>query len=173
MRIFLLPFLVIALAGCAGYTIGPIKPKMMKGVATIAVPAFKTDILQPRIEVPLANAVIRQIQRDGTYKIADEKNADAILECKLEQIQRRPNRGTVGNELLTTEYALTLRVSYKVTKRTTGEVLDTRSATGTTNFFATGSSTLTSDVNQDEQQAIPVAAEDMATHLVSQISEGW
>ncbi len=172
MRHTLIALIAFALTGCAGYKIGPIQPKMMAGIKTIAVPAFKTDLLQPRIEVMLANTVIRQIQRDGTYKVVDEKDADATLECKLESLDRRPQRGTVGNQFLTAEYSLNMRVSYKLTKHN-GDVIDTRSVTGTTYFFATGENRVTSDVAQDEQQAIPIAADDMATHLVSQIAEGW
>ena len=52
----------------------------MRGVKKIAVPTFKNDTLEPRVEVLLANAVIKQIQQDGTYQVAREKDADAILE---------------------------------------------------------------------------------------------
>ncbi len=169
----LAPIAALTLSGCAGYTLGPVRPTVMKGVETIAVHPFHSDVLQPRIEALLANVVIRQIQRDGTYKLADEKNADAILDCKLVTLDRRPNRGAIGNELLTTEYYLNMRVTYKITNRKTGALLDGRAATGATYFFATGSNTLASDVNQDEEQAIPIAADHMAEQLVSQLAEGF
>ena len=38
---------------------------------------------------------------------------------------------------------------------------------GPTSFF------VGSDVATEEEQAIPLAAEDLAVHLVSQLSEGW
>jgi hypothetical protein len=167
----LLPLL--SLVGCAGYQIGPIKPTIMKDVATIAVPTFTNDTLEPRIEVLLANAVIKQIQQDGTYRIARENEADALLLGTLDEIQRRPARSVRGNVLLTREYVVTLRVRYRLVQRTTGVELDQRSVTGTTSFFVSGSSTLAADVNQDERQALPLAAEDLAVRLVSQISEGW
>jgi hypothetical protein len=44
---------------------------------------------------------------------------------------------------------------------------------GKTSFFVSGSNALAADVNQDERQALPLAIEDAATRLVSQISEGW
>jgi hypothetical protein len=72
-----------------------------------------------------------------------------------------------GNVLATSEFSLTLKVVYKIKRRDTGAILDQRSVTGTTNFF------VTSDIQQDERQALPLAAEDAATRLVSQISEGW
>jgi hypothetical protein len=48
-----------------------------------------------------------------------------------------------------------------------------RTVTGRTTFFVSGSNALAADVLQDERQALPLAAEDLAVRLVSQISEGW
>ncbi|HEX8311389.1 MAG TPA: LptE family protein [Chthoniobacteraceae bacterium] len=171
--LFPLLALAVALSGCAGYQIGPIKPTIMAGVKTIAVPNFKNDTLEPRVEALLANSVIKQIQQDGTYQIARENSADAILECTLDEIQRRPARSLSGNVLLTREYQLTLRVRYRVIRRDTGVVLEQRTVNGTTSFFVSGSNPVSGDIVQDERQAIPIAAEDMAVRLVSQISEGW
>jgi hypothetical protein len=160
-------------AGCAGYKIGPIKPKMYADIESIAVPAFKNDTLETRVEVLLADCVIKQIQQDGTYKIASEKDADAILECTLEQVTRFPARYVVGNVLQTREYTLQLRVNYQLVNRRTGKLLNRRTASGSTSFFVNGSGRNSADVNQDERQALPLAAEDLAIRLVSEISEGW
>ena len=174
MRLALLaPAFALLLGGCAGYHIGPVKPARFDGVKTLAVNTFKNDTLQPRVEVLLANAVIKQIQQDGTYKVADEANADALLEGTLEEIRRRPSRYVRGNVLQTREFTLQIRVKYKVTQRGTGKVLDERTVNGTTSFFVSGSGSVAVDVNQDELQAFPLAAEEMAVRLVSQISEGW
>lgn len=165
--------LLATLTGCAGYQLGPIKPTVMTGINTIAVPSFKNDTLEPRIEVLLANAVIKQIQQDGTYRIARDNDADAILEGTFDEIERRPARSVRSNVLLTKEYILTLRVRYRLINRATGMVLEKRLVTGSTSFFVTGSDSIAADVNQDERQAIPIAAEELAVRLVSQISEGW
>ena len=172
-RLFPAVFAALALAGCAGYQHGPIKPTPMANVKTIAVPAFTNETLETRVEVQLANSIIKQIQQDGTYRIADEKNADAILEGTIEQIQRKPERSVHGNTLLTREYSLILHVKYKVTDRVTGKELERRTAIGRTTFFVSGTNALAADILQDEKQALPIAAEDLATRLVSQISEGW
>ena len=172
-RALFAPALALLLGGCAGYHIGPVKPAKFDGIHTIAVNNFKNDTLQPRVEVPLANAVIKQIQQDGTYKIADEANADALLEGTLEEIRRRPSRYVRGNVLQTREYTLQIKVRYKLTQRGTGKLLDERTVAGTTSFFVSGSGSIAADVNQDEIQAFPLAAEELAVRLVSQISEGW
>jgi hypothetical protein len=173
MRRLLLLALAGLFGGCAGYEIGPIKPKRMREVSSLAVPSFKNDTLEPRIEALLANAVIKQIQQDGTYRVAGTEDADAIVECTLEEIVRRPARSVRGNVLQTREYLLLLRARYVVLDRATGAQLDSRSVTGQTSFFVSGTNNIAADVNTDERQAFPIAAEDMATRMVSQLAEGW
>lgn len=169
---FLLPVLALFFSGCAGYHVGPIKPKLLRDVNSLAVNTFKNDTLEPRIEVLLADAVIKQIHQDGTYKVAREADADATLEGTLEEIIRRPARSVRGNVLQTREFTLTLRIRYRVINKS-GVELDSRVVTGQTSFFVSGTNNIAADVNQDERQAIPIAAEDAAVRLVSQIAEGW
>jgi hypothetical protein len=145
----------------------------MTGVKTIAIPTFKNDTLEPRIEVALATALIKQFQQDGTYQIVDEKNADAVITGTLERITRHPARSVRGNVLLSKEYTLELKCRMVMTNRVTGENIDQRAVNGSTSFFVTGSPDGSADVNQDERQAVPLAAEDMAIQYVSQVSEGW
>lgn len=168
-----LPLVALLFTSCAGYKVGPIQPKFMEGIRTLAIPSFKNDTLEPRVEVSLANAMIKQFQQDGTYQIVDEKNADAIIVGTLERIERRPARSVRGNVLLTKEYNLELKCRLQVVNRVTGAIIDTRGANGTTSFFVTGSNNASADVNQDERQAVPLAAADMAVRYVSLISEGW
>lgn len=162
-----------ALTGCAGYQLGPVKPKKLTGIDKIAIHTVHNQTLEPRMEILLANSLISQFQRDGTFKVVREKEADAILETDLEQMIRRPARLQTGNVLLAKEYTLTLRCRYKLTKAGTGELLDTRVVTGDTSFFATGTTVIQADVNQDERQAIPLAADNLAQRMVSIIAEGW
>lgn len=168
MRKFpLLPVAALLLAGCAGYHIGPVKPTYLKKVNTIAVPSFKNDTLVPRLEVMAANCVIRQFQDDGTYQIGNTENADAILQGTIRGIERDPARSLVGNVLQTTEFNLNMTIDYTLTDRVTGKVLAKHTVVGSTEFFVGG------DVQQDEQQALPLAAEKAAVQIVSQVSEGW
>lgn len=171
-------FLVALLAamlcfGCAGYQVGPIKPTPMKNVQKLHVMNFVNDTLEPRVEVLFTNLLIKQIQQDGTYDVTDENRADAIIKVKLNEIQRRPARSLRGNVLQTREYTLTLRARYQVVQASTGVILDERNVTGTTSFFVTGENLTTADSNQDERQALPLAAEDLAIRITSLISEGW
>ena len=157
----------LLLSGCAGYHVGPVKPTYLKKVNTIAVPTFRNETLVPRLEVMTANCVIRQFQDDGTYQIGTTDNADAILEGTVRSIDRNAARSLVGNVLQTTEFELTMTIDFVLKDRVTGKELARRSASGSTTFFVGG------DVQQDEQQALPLAAQKAAVEIVNYLSEGW
>ena len=163
----ILPVLALLLAGCAGYHIGPVQPKFMSDIKTIAVPAFKNDTLTPRVEVLAADMIIRQIQSDGTYQVASSDKADATLDGTVVAVQRAPVRFLRQNVLSTTEFTLTVRLKFQITRRDTGEEIETRTVEGTSSYY------VGSDTNEGERQALPLALQDAASRLVSQISEGW
>src|SRR5688572_28339762 len=101
---FLVAFLALTLwTGCAGYQVGPIKPTPMKNVQRLHVKNFTNDTLEPRVEVLLTNLLLKQLQQDGTYEITEEHRADAVLNVKLLEIERRPARSLRGNVLQTRE----------------------------------------------------------------------
>jgi len=144
-----------------------VQPKFMGGIKTIAVPSFKNHTLIPRLEVLSADIAIRQIQQDGTYQITSSDKADAVLEGTILSVSRNGLRSLRENVLTTTEFNLTVQIRYKLVRRETGEEIETRTVAGTTSFY-TGD-----DPNEGERQAIPLAIQNAAVRMVSQISEGW
>ncbi|MEY2487856.1 MAG: hypothetical protein QOH39_3504 [Verrucomicrobiota bacterium] len=160
-------FACFSLAGCFGYQIGAVKPHYLSDVHTIAVPMFKNDTLLPRVESLVTNSVIKQFQLDGTFKIGNEDNADAILKAEVSRISRSPARSVRGNVLATTEFNLVIHVKYRLVGRDGKTIGPPGEAQGTTSFF------VGPDVVTDERQALPLATEELATRLVSQLSEGW
>lgn len=163
-----LALLAFSLGGCAGYHIGPVKPYSLRAVHSIAVPTFKNNTLIPRISVLITDTVISQFQQDGTYRIASKGDADAILKGEIERVSRAPARSVRGNVLATAEFSLALRLRYTVVDRATGKVLvNPTQVYGTTTFF------VGQDVTTDEREALPLAAQQLAVQLVSQVSEGW
>ena len=155
------------LGGCLGYHIGPVKPYYLRDVHTIAVPTFKNRTLVPRIEVLVTDTVIKQLQQDGTFQITNGDKADATLTGEVSRITRAPARSVRGNVLATTEFSLALVVKFSLTGRNGDQLVPPNDVVGTTSFF------VSSDVTSDERQALPLATEDLATRLVTQISEGW
>jgi len=163
----LLTAVCLILTGCLGYHVGPVKPSVLRDVHLIAVPTFENKTLLPRIEILVTDSVIKQMQQDGTYKIAGKDNADAVLKAEIIEISRTPARSLRGNVLATTEFNLTMHVKYKLETRSGTLLMPYAEVVGTTSFF------VGTDVTTDERQALPLAAEELATHLVTQLSEGW
>jgi hypothetical protein len=165
-KAFALLLVAFLSGGCAGYKLGPAKPAYLRDIHSIAVPTFTNTTLEPRIEVLMTNTVIKQFQQDGTFRIANPDAADATLKTEIISVGRAPARSVRGNVLATTEFYLSLTVKYTLLGRD-GKSLAAGGATGSTSFF------VGTDVNTDERQALPLAAEELARHLVSQLSEGW
>lgn len=171
-----------SLSGCFGYHIGPVKPYYLQDVHTIAVPTFKNETLIPRIEVLVTGTVVKQFQQDGTFQIGNQENADAVLKGEITRISRSPARSVRGNVLATAEFNLNMHVKYRLVGRDGKMLGRPREASGTTSFFVGSGginednaklSTILADVTTDERQALPLAAEELATRLVSELSEGW
>lgn len=115
----------------------------------------------------MTGTVIKQFQQDGTFRIANEETADATLKGEIIAVGRSPARSVRGNVLATTEFNLALRVRYTLIGRDGKTIAGPSEAAGSTSFF------VGADVSTDERQALPLAAEELAQRLVSQLSEGW
>jgi hypothetical protein len=157
----------VCLTSCLGYHIGPAKPYYLHDVHTIAIPTFGNNTLIPRIEVLVTDTVIKQFQQDGTFQIASNQNADVILKGEISRVTRSPARSVRGNVLATSEFNLTMRLRYKLVGRDGTPIAPPGEVSGSTSFF------VGTDVVTDERQALPLATEELATRLVSQLSEGW
>ena len=139
------------------------------------------------MEVLVANALIRQLQQDGTYKITSERDADATVEGLIERIERVPARGvrkdgnTPADFYQTSEFTLNLVLRVKAVEKNSGKTLLSKNFSGKSSFFVSIGSpttlnnvnTRTADVNRDEHQALPQAVEDAAVQITSYLSEGW
>ena len=167
MKASLATILCLALSGCLGYHVGPVKPYYLRDVHSISVPNFKNRTLLPRVEVLVTDTLIKQFQQDGTFQITTDDKADATLSGEISHVSRTPARSVRGNVLATTEFTLALTLRYTLTTRDGKNVAGPGDVTGTTTFF------VSSDVTTDERQALPLATEDLATRLVAQLSEGW
>jgi outer membrane lipopolysaccharide assembly protein LptE/RlpB len=157
---------VLLLAGC-GYKLGEIRPTPMRSVRTLAVPNFKNNTFESRIEVLFADTLVKRLQQDGTYKIENTNQADAILNCTITEIRRGSLRAVQNNVLATSEFSLTVFVRYEVVDQGTGAILTQGTITGVASFF-TGN-----DFQTTERQALSNAAEDLANNLATQLTEGW
>jgi len=157
---------VLMLTGC-GYKLGEIRPTPMRSVRDLSVPTFKNNTYEPRIEVLFADTLVKRLQQDGSYRIVNSDQADAILSCTITKIDRNALRSVQNNVLATSEFGLTVQVRYDVVDQKTGATLMSGNAVGKTSFFSGN------DLQTIERQALSNAAADLANNITGQISEGW
>lgn len=158
---------VLFLNSCAGYHVGSDKPARMENITKLAVPTFKNLTLEPRSSVLVTNNVIRVFQTDGTYRIVDSQNADAILHGTIQKFERRQLRSARNNNLRTRELELRLYITYTVDDPITGSTIARGTVNGSTSVF------LDPNFQLSERQAIDDASSRVAEELVSRLAEGW
>lgn len=167
----LLIFSAVALAafvlqGC-GYHLGAAKPAYLRDVTTLAIPTFKNSTLEPRIEVLMADTLIKEFQKDGTFQIVSDNRADAILYCTLVRSERRQARPVRNNVLATAEFLLLIEVRYELVNRVTGGIITSGRIITQTSFFSN------EDLQTDERQAFVTAAQQFAKRMTADIAEGF
>jgi outer membrane lipopolysaccharide assembly protein LptE/RlpB len=157
---------LLALSGC-GYKLGEIRPTPMRSVRSLAVPTFKNNTYESRIEILFADTLVKKLQQDGTYSIDNTAQADAIVNCTIEKIDRGSLRSVQNNVLATSEYSLIVTARYEVIDQRTGIVLMQGTAQGRTSFFSGN------DLQTLERQGLSNAAIDLAQNLATRLTEGW
>lgn len=174
--------------GCAGYQMGPSKPEAYQSISNIHVPTFKNSTLEPRAAVIATNAVIKQLQQDGTYQVTGKDKADAVLLGTISRIERRQLRAAQTDTLRTTEMKLFMVIEWKLVDPVTGQRIEYAEARD----LDEGNIQLDSNLRQrpgrvvgqtiqfldpnfqlSERNALPLAAEDAARQLASQLNDGW
>ncbi len=162
----LLAALAFTFTGCAGYHAGSDKPHQMAAVTKLAIPTFKNDTLEPRVDVLVTNAIIKKFQMDGTYKITSVADADAVLKGTINDITRRQFRADLNNNLVTTEILVGFVVKYQVVDKN-GTVLLAGQEKDQSNLA------LDPDFQITERQALADAAERLSWSVSSNVTNGW
>lgn len=165
LRLMVIGMAVLAMgSGCVGYRLGTTLPP---GIASIYVPTFENGTDEPRLETETTRAAIQEFQRDGTLKLAGEKDADARLDVVLERFRLFPLRFEKDQAKTTREYRMLIKAKVTFTRTDDGEVLAERFVTGDTEFDFIG------DLATSKIQNLPDAAEDLAHRIVELIVEYW
>jgi len=182
---------LVTLTGCAGYQLGNQKPSYA-GVHNIHVPSFKNKTLEPRLSSLVTNAVLKEIQADGTYKVTNRANCDAVLVGTISDFNKQQLRAFRDNTLDSTELSIRLVCDFYLADPNTGKRLTRVDATENEGFLepesgsgsevnALRSGRVTGNTIQvvdesfqvGERGTLAVAAENLAVQLASQLANGW
>ena len=180
---------VTLLTGCAGYQLGEVKPSIYSGVNNLHVHLFENKTLEPRLASLVTNAVLKEVQADGTYKVSSRANCDAVLVGTIRKIQKTQLRSVRTDTLRSEELRIYLYVDWRLEDPNTGEDLNKRVIAGEgpkdknrgDDVYRVANQQVVGETIQfvdrsfqvGERNAYSVAAQDAATKLVSALANGW
>ncbi len=156
-------------SGC-GYTRKTVLPRNIK---TIYVETVKNKLdpetlyaYQQGLEMDITNAIIRRLQVDGTLKVVEQKQADAILKTNLIRLDQE---GLRFNSLEgVAQYRLFILVGLKLVDAKTEELIwEEPNFSGETEYYVTQVTSI------GEQQAAVGAVERLAYNIADRITEDW
>lgn len=154
------------LAGCASYRLGSMLPPYVK---TVYVPIAGNNTSEPFIEADVTRAVVQEIQRDGSLRLAGgPEEADAILaitvtKFELEALTYERERKTAANE-----YRVLLRARTILTDAKSGRVI-----TQNPDVYGEGTFDVQGDLTSSKATALPATAKDLAWRIKDSIVEAW
>lgn len=167
MTLRLLPALLAALAlsGCAGYRLGP-SNGMAAGEKSIQVRPFSNSTLEPRLTDALTAQLRREIQRDGTFRLASHDDGNIVVSGAITRYNRREMSLSHADTLTPLDFRLTLTAHVTARERGSGKVLLDKIVTGSA-LIRIGS-----DLTDAERQALPILAGDLAKNVTALLADG-
>lgn len=153
------------LNGCVGYKLGSMLPADIK---TVYIPMFVNKTTEPMIEIDATDAAIREIQQDGSLRVVNEEEADAVLEVTLTSYTLSPLAYDKTAKTKADEYRMTLVASVVLKRRATDEVVvENPAVPGESTFLIEG------DFTTSKARGLPEAAKDLAHMIIQQVVEAW
>ncbi len=153
--------------GCSsmGYNLGSMLPPEIQ---TIFVPTVVNKSMQPLLEADTTQAIIQEIQRDGSLEIASEQNADSKLKVVITNYRIVPIAFETARATATEEYRIFITASFVATRAIDGSVI-------AESAWVQGDATteLIGDLTAAKEKGLPLAARDLARNIVTSIVEYW
>ncbi len=177
-------------SGCQ-YELGDVKPSYYAGINNIHVPIFKNHTLEPRLSSLVTNAVLKEIQADSTYTVTKRSSCDAVLVGNIREVKKRQLRSARNDTLESQELKLFLYIDFHFEDPNTGRRIESTAVEG--DSYGKSKQIEGEDVIKaregrvigetiqfvdpsyqvGERNALSLAAQDIATELVYQLSNCW
>ena len=161
----LLPCALLLLAGCAGYRLGPTDGSAA-GSRTVEIRPFADTTAEPRLIEPVASALRKQVQRDGTLRLVTGEPGDVLVTGTLLSYVRTPLTLKPNDLFSTRDYEERLTARVTATDQPGGRVRFDRE------FTARIPVRSVADLGSAERQAAPLVAEDLARQVTSALVDG-
>jgi hypothetical protein len=165
VRLLLGCTLALALAGCAGYKLGPTGDRVA-GSKSIQVNFFQNKTTEPRVIEAVTGALRKNLQQDGTFKLNTSNEGDIVVNGVITGFNRLEISFQPNDVLTVRDYQVTLTAKITARERDSGKVLLDRDVIGTTTVR------VGLDLPSAERQAIPILADDLAKRATSLLVDG-
>ncbi len=165
MRPLLPAVLAAALAGCAGYHLGP-SNGLPAGSRSVQVLPFVNHTREPRISEYLGSSMRRQFQQDGTFHLQTAGTPDLEVSGEIIRFERGELSYATNDVLTPQEYTLILTAKVLARDPVSGKTNLDRQVQGRT-YIRAGN-----DLASTEREAMPNLAEDLARNAVAMLVDG-
>jgi hypothetical protein len=152
-------------AGCSTYRLGSSVPEELR---TISVPVFENASGFPEIDAVVTQYVLREFQREGTFKIKGVNDSSLKLLGKLVSSDTQPINFDRNSALSASEYRYSLVAEITLVERGTGKLLiDGMQVKANTTFLTHG------DMLTGLQDASPRIAKELSRAIVDAVLAHW
>jgi hypothetical protein len=149
-----------------GYTASSSLPSHIK---SIAIPVFKNETLEYRIEEELTNTVVEHFVNDNRLTVVGEREAASILLGTVASYQHRVFSYTAGE--VAQEYEVTIKVAIEFKDVSSGRIIwKDEGLVGSARYFAVD---MAGQTAQTEQEGRKPAIEFLAKDILTRTVEGW
>jgi hypothetical protein len=165
LRLFLSCLGAVVLSSCAGYKLGPVNG-VAAGGKSIQINPFSNQTMEPRLGDAVTTALRKNLQHDGTYRLATHGGADIVVSGVLTGYNRHGLSYVPHDVLTVQDYRVNLTAQVTAREAGTGKVIFDRPVSGYTLVI------VGADLMSAERQAIPLLAEDLAKNVAALLVEG-
>lgn len=158
MRRLALLWLPLTLA-CCGYSVHALLPPDLK---TIFVQPVENQTAQPNLDVQLTTLLIQGFTRDGSLRIADLKQANIVLQCKLDGYEKLPQ--TYGANQDITTWRVTMQAEVSAQDEVKSQALWSGTVPVTIDYDA---------ATQTEDQGIQLGLQKLTTEIIRRTLIAW
>jgi hypothetical protein len=155
----------LAASGCAGYKVGPTNG-LASGEKSVQVAPFANQTLEPRLGDAMTRALRKELQRDGTYKVATHDAGDIVVSGAIVQYNRSAQSFVATDVITPRDYSVSLTAQVTARERASGKVVLDKAFTGHTLLR------ISTDLTSADREALPLLATDVARQVTASLADG-
>jgi len=156
---------MILLAGCAGYHLGPTAGQTA-GARSVQIEPVVNKTLDPSLTDCAMSSMRHQIIKDGTFRLDTHDEGNISISMTILSYTRSPLSAQAADVLTYQDYNISMTARVVARERSSGKVLLDRVVGGYTSLGAS------QDLTSAERQAIPLMTDDFAHNATQAIADG-